>query len=48
MALPVNIKSIQRYNSSVPNAHRSGSGSQKVGVQIFEYAWALCEEIGEP
>ena len=48
MALPVNIESIQRYSSSAPNSHRSGSGSRKVSVQIFRYVWALGEEIGEP
>ena len=37
MALPSNVEGIQRYNSSAPNAQRFGSGSEKVGVQIFGY-----------
>ena len=48
MTLLMNIESILRYNSSAPSTHRSGSSSQKVGVQIFGYVWALGEEIGEP
>lgn len=33
--------------TSAPNAHRSGSGSLKVGVQIFGYTWGIGEAIGE-